>query len=66
MEAELGIRRHSAAGFEDGRRGHEPRNARWLIKAGKGKEAHSPQSLWKECSPANPLTLGLLTSRTVR
>lgn len=42
------------------------KKCRWFIKAGKGKEAHSPQSLWKECSLANPITSGLVHYITVR
>ena len=40
----------NVAEFEDGGRGHEPRNVGQLPGAGKGKEAILPQSLQKECS----------------
>lgn len=48
------------------RRGHQPRNGRQPPEAKRGKESVLPQSLWRECDPADNLDFTLLVSRTLR
>lgn len=60
--------RYSSAGFEDGGREHERRNAEKPLETGKGKEMDSPLEPLKETGPDQSLNvseihLRLLISR---